>query len=156
MERTGNSMQAYRSRSNQQEVSYVRTSVPAGSGRSRVPSGAAHPISCGDRIFVRLVSVERGWRTIAEFTLTTVADMSDVYGELRHYTAGQRGLTRLYVRNATRGWSFEQPFMLYANVHRRPATSVTHPVSQPSQPTLWQSEPAARQIPTAVRQLYGL
>ena len=143
-------MQAYRGRNYQEEISYVRTSVPAGSDRCRVPSGAAHPISYGDRIFVRLVSVERGWRTIAELTLTTVADMSDVYGELRHYTAGQRGLTRLYVRNATRGWSFEQPFMLYADVHRRPATSVTHSVGQPAQSI------TPRRVPASVRQLYGL
>lgn len=60
-------------------------------------------MSYGDRIFVRVVSVERGWRTVAELTLTTVADMSEVYGELRHHTRGERGLTRLYVRNATRG-----------------------------------------------------
>ena len=146
------------------EMSYVRTSVVPGSDRSKVPMGASRRIVYGDRIFVRMVSVERGWRTIAEFTLTNVADMSDVYGELRHYTAGQRGLTRLYVRNATRGWSFEQPFMLYGNSHIVPTSSVTRPVRQPMkrgaavQPSLWQGQQArgSRQIPESVRMLYGL
>lgn len=162
MERAEISRQSTVSRSNHQEVSYVRTSAAPGSDRGRVPVGASHQISYGDRIFVRLVSVERGWRTIVELELTNVADMSEVYGELRHHTFGQRGLTRLYVRNATRGWSFEQPFMLYTDHHRKPAVSVTRPIRQPErakqswQPTLWQTEPAGRQIPESVRMLYGM
>lgn len=142
---------------------FVRTSVRPGSDRFRVPDGAGHPMSYGDRIFVRVVSVERGWRTVAELTLTTVADMSEVYGELRHHTRGERGLTRLYVRNATRGWSFEQPFMLYGETRRVPAASVTHAVRQPEgrqasrgagvRPA-WERAAGPRQIPAAVAALF--
>lgn len=162
MERTGNNTYMAAGRRTASEVNYVRSSVVPGSDRNRVPAGAVRQIAFGDRIFVRMVSVERGWRTIAEFELRNVADMSDVYGELRHYTSGQRGLTRLYVRNATRGWSFEQPFMLYGDTHRVPAASVTRAPRQPeqhrhsAQPSLWQSQPGdVRQIPESVRMLYG-
>lgn len=121
------------------------------------PTGTGRPIQYGDRIFVRVVSVERGWRTLADFCLNNVNDMSEVIGELRRHTRGERGLTRLYVRNATRGWSFEQPFKLYTDEERirlsridatrRPASSVTHPVSQPS---------ARREIPESVRLRYQM
>lgn len=107
----------------------IRSSVLPGSDRRVVPAGASHTISYGDRIFVRMVSL-RGWRPVAEFELRGAADMSEVYGELRHRTRGQKGLMRLYIRNATRGWSFEQPFKLYGD-SRTPATSVTHRPVQP-------------------------
>lgn len=128
---------------------FVRSSVVPGSDRWRVPAGALRPMSYGDRIFVRVVSVERGWRTIADLTLENVADMCDVYGELRHHTRGERGLTRLYVRNATRGWCFEQPFMLYGDSRRVPAVSVTRPVRQPES-----THSGLRQIPKAVADLF--
>lgn len=79
--------------------------------------------------------------------MTEVNDLSEIYGELRHYTRGERGLTRLYIRNVTRGWSLEQPFMLYAE--RRPsspAASVTRPDRQPG---------ALREVPESIRLLYG-
>jgi len=41
---------------------------------------------------------------------------------------------RLYIRNATRGWSFEQPFKLYGDTCTQtasPATSVTRRAVQP-------------------------
>lgn len=81
------------------------------------------PIRRGDRIYVRIVNMQQCWRQIAEFALDNVCDLTDVYGELRHRTRGERGLTRLYIRNATRGWSFEQPFMLYADKRRVPVGS---------------------------------
>lgn len=98
----------------------IRSSAAAGNSRVRVPSGASRTVRYGDHIFVRVTDMQRGQSEAAEFELHTVADMSEIYGELRHRTHGLRGLMRLYVRNATRGWSFEQPFKLYGPA--RPCT----------------------------------
>lgn len=95
------------------------TSVIRQTGIRGVASG--RPIRYGDRIQVRLARVQYGGPTLAEFTLTNVSDFSEIYGELRYHTRGLRGLTRLYVRNATRGWMVQQPFMLYPDIHRKPA-----------------------------------
>ena len=112
-------------------VQGIRSSRVAGSDRAAgVPVGASRCVRYGDRIFVRMVNLQRGWEPVAEFELSDACDMSDVYGILRQRTRGQRGLMKLYVRNATRGWSFEQPFKLYGD-RRLPAASVTHPVAQP-------------------------
>lgn len=118
-------------------MDYIRT--------RNVASGTGRPIIYGDRIFVRLVSVRHGWRTLAEFSMTDVGDFSGIICELRRRTLGQRGLMRLYVRNATRGWSFEQPFMLYADRTPVPAASVSRSPRQPS---------VRREIPESVRMLY--
>lgn len=68
-------------------------------------------IEFGDRIFARL---SMGGKTIVEFMISRVADMSELLGELRHLTHGKRGLAKLYIRNQSRGWSLERPLMLYA------------------------------------------
>ncbi len=68
-------------------------------------------IELGDRIFARLTM---GGRTVVEFMINRVADMTELLGELRKMTRGARGLCRLYVRNQSRGWSLERPLMLYA------------------------------------------
>lgn len=126
-------------------------------GYFRVPDGASRVIRYGDRIYVRLVNVERGWTPIAEFELRNVSDMTEVYSELRKRTSGERCLTRLYVRNATRGWSFEQPFKLYGTPHRVPAASVTRPVTQPARrPFAAAAQTGRREIPEGVRMLYGI
>lgn len=57
-------------------------------------------------------------RVIVEFTTTLVADMTELLGELRRRRAGTWGLTRLYVRNMSRGWADERPLMLYSNTNR--------------------------------------
>lgn len=93
----------------------VRNSYECMRRKVAIPSKGDRTIRYGDRIFVRLVRVQYGYRTLAEFTMTEVSDLSSVYGELRHYTRGERGLTKLYIRNMTRGWSMEQPFMLYSD-----------------------------------------
>lgn len=116
-------------------------------------------ICYGDRIHVRLDRVQPGGRTLAEFTLTEVRDMSEIYGELRHYTRGLRGLTTLRVRNVTRGWTMSQPFMLYDDAIRRPAKSITGTgtLSQPSasaRSSAGESQSRGR-IPESIRLLYG-
>ncbi|MDE6382619.1 MAG: hypothetical protein K2L57_07095, partial [Muribaculaceae bacterium] len=123
----------------------IRRSYAPTTKRFVTPTGTGRPIKYGDRIFVRIVSMRQGWRALAEFTLTDVNDFSELIGELRHHTRGERGLTRLYVRNATRGWSFEQPFMLYGERKPVPSSSVTRSAVQPS---------GRREIPESVRLLY--
>lgn len=106
-----------------------------------------HPIAYGDEIFVRVVRIQYGRKVLADFRITTVRDLCDIFGELRHYTRGERGLTRVYIRNRTRGWSIEQPFMLYGE--SRPANhyspSVTKRIEQP--------ERSGRTIPESVMML---
>lgn len=92
---------------------------------------AGRTVTYGDKIQVCLDRIQPGGGTLARFILTEVHDMSEIYGELRHHTRGMRGLTRLTVRNMTRGWSLSQPFMLYDESYRRPARSVTHAAGRP-------------------------
>gem|GEM_PF-1252709 len=73
--------------------------------------GMRNKIEKGDRIFARLTS---GGKTVAEFMTSQASSMSDIIGELRHVTYGQRGLCKLYVRNHSKGWSRERPMMLYS------------------------------------------
>lgn len=68
-------------------------------------------IEYGDRIFARLTM--KG-RTVVEFMINQVADMTQLIGELRHLTYGVYGLASLYIRNQTKGWSEERPLMLYS------------------------------------------
>lgn len=69
-------------------------------------------IEYGDKIFARLTM---GQRTIVEFMINRVADMTELLAELRRSTAGIRGLATLHIRNQSKGWSAERPLMLYAN-----------------------------------------
>jgi hypothetical protein len=52
-------------------------------------------------------------RTVVELTVNSVNDLSELWGELRRHCRGIRGLAKLYLRNASRGWSMERPMMLY-------------------------------------------
>lgn len=86
--------------------------------RFTTPFGSRNPIRYGDRLFARIVM--RG-RTVVEFVLNQVSDMTELLGELRKKVKGLRGLAQVYVRNYSRGWSMEQPFMLYASSGTRTA-----------------------------------
>lgn len=92
------------------------TGMPIMTSRSerivRVPHGAVHPMSWGDRVFVRLT---QGSRILAEYLNTRVSDMTEVLGDVRRRVRGHKGLARLQVRNATEGWSVDRPLMLYAD-----------------------------------------
>ena len=143
------STSAVKSFSSDMPQSGIRRSFTASRHQFETPSGTGRHICYGDRILVRLVRAQAGGRTLAEFYLSEVNDMSEIYGELRHYTRGLRGLTRLYIRNMTRGWSMEKPFMLYAEKrHVSPAASVSHPIVQPV-------ASGKRQIPESIRLLFG-
>jgi len=65
----------------------------------------------GDRIFARL---SMHGHTLVEFMVNRVSDMTELIGEIRKATVGKRGLATLSVRNQSKGWSMERPFMLYA------------------------------------------
>lgn len=64
----------------------------------------------GDRIYARLC---QNGQEIVKFMMERVSDLTEVIGEIRHYTRKYRGLCRLYIRNVTRGWAIERPLMLY-------------------------------------------
>lgn len=81
---------------------YRRPASPASRGD--------RPICYGDRLFARLVM---HGRTVVELTVNSVNDLSELWGELRRHCRGIRGLAKLYLRNASRGWSMERPMMLY-------------------------------------------
>lgn len=118
-----------------------------------VPSGTGRVISYGDRIFVRVVEYGYEASTLAEFTLCDVRDMSEIFGELRLRLRGRKGLTRLYVRNITRGWSQQQPFKLYGEQVRNfnnIAQSVTRPLRQPEAAI----KSPRRQIPESIALRY--
>ncbi|MDE5869927.1 MAG: hypothetical protein K2H18_06815 [Muribaculaceae bacterium] len=85
------------------------------------PFGSRTPICYGDRLFARIVI---GGRTVKEFILNQVCDMTELLGELRIKMKGLCGLAQIYIRNYTRGWSMDKPLMLYASsVSRRVTTS---------------------------------
>lgn len=94
----------------------IRRSFPDTEKRFVTPSGTGRHIKYGDRIFARVVM--RG-RTIVEFMIASVNDLTELFGELRRHARGVRGLASLYVRNVSRGWSFERPLMLYNDVSPR-------------------------------------
>lgn len=134
-------------------VNGIRSSVVPGSDRIAVPAGASRRICYGDRIFVRVVDLQRGWSEVANFLLTDVADLSEVYGELRHRTMGRKGLVRVTIRNASRGWTFDQTIKLYGRVMPSAGVSVTRPVAQlPAQGSLFSDcETGKRRIPDSIR-----
>lgn len=116
----------------------VRRSFSGRKSEFAAPSAHDRTIVYGDRIFVRLTPMRYGMAAPVEFSSSTVNDMTEVIGEIRHHASGARGLWKLYVRNVSRGWSVEKPFMLYGPGQRpgfQPAPlsgqSVTKPYSHP-------------------------
>lgn len=72
-----------------------------------------HHIAYGDRIFVRVI---QNRKTVVEVTFTNVADLTSLAGEIRHAGRGLEGLTTVYIRNHTQGWSMERPFRFYVGI----------------------------------------
>lgn len=75
------------------------------------PAATSRTVRYGDRLFARIVL---HGKTVAEFVNSQVNDLTELLSELRRLTRGLRGLAQLYIRNFSRGWSFERPMMLYA------------------------------------------
>ncbi len=88
----------------------IRCSFAPGRRESSSILGSTHTISYGDRLFARLVM---HGHIITEFMVNSVHDLTELWGMLRKECRGVKGLAKLYLRNASRGWSLERPLMLY-------------------------------------------
>lgn len=88
------------------------------------PTTDRNKIEFGDHIFARIT---KNGQLLYECTLDSVADMTQLLGEIRHNTPGMKGLTKLYIRNHSKGWSQERPLMLYPanDIYAAPKESVT-------------------------------
>lgn len=78
--------------------------------RYAVPAGGIRRIAYGDCMYVRFIL--KG-QIICEFGTTTANDMTELIGELRRRARDTRGLGKVIIRNASRGWCYEAPLMLY-------------------------------------------
>lgn len=62
----------------------------------------------GDRIFVRLM---KHGEVLLEVIMDSVESVQELFRELRRQYVGLSGLTRMYMRNISRGWSEERAVM---------------------------------------------
>lgn len=70
----------------------------------------ARYIESGDRIFVR---VSRNGQSLREFVVDNVSNFTDLIGEIRYASQYVEGLTQVFIRNYSRGWSLERPMKFY-------------------------------------------
>lgn len=70
-------------------------------------------IESGDRIYVR--AIQDGVKVL-EMTVSNVADMTQLIGEIRYAGHRLEGLAHLFIRNFSKGWSSERPMMFYGGV----------------------------------------
>lgn len=89
----------------------VRSSYDITNHRVEIPPRGSRPVTLGDKMFARLVL---HGKTILEFVISTVNNLTELYCLLHSKCKGLRGLAKLYLRNMSRGWSEERPLMLYA------------------------------------------
>lgn len=89
----------------------VRNSFELTDPRVQIPPCGSRAVSFGDKMFARLVL---HGKTILEFVISTVNNLTELYCLLHSKCRGLRGLAKLYLRNMSRGWSEERPLMLYA------------------------------------------
>lgn len=68
-------------------------------------------IELGDRVFIR---ISRGRQTLMEFAVENVGSFTDLIGEIRYAAQHIEGLTDVYIRNYSRGWSMMRPMKFYA------------------------------------------
>lgn len=94
---------------NYSSVPGIRNSFSATHKLLSIPTRGEHSVCFGDKLFARLVM--KG-KVIIEFMVNQVSDLSELYVELRRHCRGVRGLAKLYLRNMSRGWSWERPLML--------------------------------------------
>lgn len=100
-------------RDNYRPIDGIRHSYADTERRYVTPSSRRHHIKYGDRIFARVVMQGR---TVVEFMMSQINDLTELFGELRRQTRGIRGLAKLYIRNMSRGWSEERPMMFYTEM----------------------------------------
>ncbi len=83
------------------------------------------PIRFGDNLYIRLRFDDGSEQSM---TTNRAADMCELIGEVRFAFRRHRGLVKMTVRNASRGWTAQRPLMLYgesypANAGWRVATA---------------------------------
>lgn len=90
-------------------------------------------IEYGDRVFVRVV---KDYREVATLMTEEASSYTELIGIIRDRVGNMPGLAKLHVRNYTRGWAREIPFMFY----------------KPLLPTgsRWQAEAAEASVPRRV------
>lgn len=89
----------------------------------RVPVGRReYLMSYGDRVSVRMTTASG---ETLQYETHSVADMTDLIGDLRRRARGQRGLAVITVRNHDRGWIRERRIMLYPERTYAPSGRVT-------------------------------
>lgn len=69
-------------------------------------------IRLGDKVYVRVV--QEGIKRL-ELMMERVGSMTDLIGEIRYAAKGLTGLTKVFIRNHSRGWSTERPMKFYAD-----------------------------------------
>ena len=72
-----------------------------------------YPVALGDNLHIRAII---GGRTVLELRVNNVGDTSSLIAEIRSAAKGVNGLSRLFIRNCTRGWAIERPFRFYARL----------------------------------------
>lgn len=72
-----------------------------------------YPIDYGDRIYVR--ATQDGVKML-ELTVTNVADLTALVGEIRYEGRKLEGLAQVFIRNHSKGWSMERPLRFYNGV----------------------------------------
>lgn len=113
----GSGTKCYEESDNRSGVKGIRRSFSFNKRKKAQPTGPAeHEICFGDRLFARLVM---HGKTILEFMMNSINDLTELWGELRRKCRGICGLAKLYLRNASRGWSLERPLMIYPESRRR-------------------------------------
>lgn len=128
----GSGTKRYEESDNRSGVKGIRRSFSSQRSTHPHPAGAdGREISFGDRVFARLVM---HGRTVVEFMANSINDLSELWGELRRKCRGISGLAKLYLRNASRGWSMVRPLMIYPDGYRRKSARETSPAGKRNAP----------------------
>lgn len=121
----GSGTKRYEESDNCSGVRGIRRSFGFKKSNRPFPAGGDNrEISYGDRLFARLVM---HGKTVVEFMVNSINDLSELWGELRRKCRGVSGLAKLYLRNASRGWSMVRPLMIYPDGYRRRSARETSP-----------------------------
>lgn len=109
--------------------SLIRTSRPAipespTRARQEWLDGRKDSICYGDKIFVRVTS---GHTVLLEETFTQVSDLSELTGAIRSRLLGVEGLSKVWIRNCSRGWATERPLMFYRRSRNAPTSQTDSP-----------------------------
>ena len=72
-----------------------------------------YPIERGDRIYVRAL---QDMETVLEISVDNVKDFTELIGEIRYAGRRLEGLSKLIIRNHSRGWSCERMIKFYNGI----------------------------------------